>query len=189
MVKAAFLDRDDTLIKDIGYTFRTNDLVWKTNAILALSILSFAGYRLIVITNQSGIARGYFTEKEMNTFHQYMNNDLKQKTGIEIDKFYHCPHHSKGNIKKYRKKCSCRKPGTKLYKKAISDYDINVSHSMVIGNNYSDITPAYDLGVETAYLFKNDNKADAHYSNKVVHVKNWTEVIKNIENISDFVSK
>ena len=74
-IKAAFLDRDNTLIKDNGYTFCTNDLIWETDAILCLSLLHSIGYKLIVITNQSGIARGYYSEEKMNAFHKFMNND------------------------------------------------------------------------------------------------------------------
>ena len=78
--KAAFLDRDNTLIKDNGYTFCTDDLIWEPDAILCLSLLYSIGYKLIVITNQSGIARGYYTEEEMNVFHENLNSDLKQKS-------------------------------------------------------------------------------------------------------------
>jgi len=79
MVKAAFLDRDSTLIKDNGYTFRADDLIWEQDAIKGLALLYSSGYKLIVITNQSGIARGYYTEEKMNVFHKFMNDDLKKK--------------------------------------------------------------------------------------------------------------
>ena len=83
MVKVAFLDRDGTIIKDSGYTFRIDDLTWVPDAITGLSFLVSIGYKIIVITNQSGIARGYYTEGEMNTFHQFMNGDLKKKRGLQ----------------------------------------------------------------------------------------------------------
>ena len=139
MIKAAFIDRDSTLIKDNGYTFRATDLIWEKDAIAGLSVLDSRGYKLIVITNQSGIARGYYTEDKMNAFHKFMNNDLKKKAGIIIEKFYHCPHHPDGNIKQYSKSCNCRKPGDELFQKAISDFSIETNHSIVIGNNLSDI--------------------------------------------------
>ena len=127
MVKAALLDRDSTLIKDNGYTFRPIDLIWVKDAIEGLSLLDSMGYKLIVITNQSGIARGYYTEREMKAFHQFMNGDLKKKAGITIEKFYHCPHHPDGKIKQYRLNCNCRKPGGELFKKAILDFGCNNS--------------------------------------------------------------
>ena len=119
MVKVALLDRDSTLIIDKGYIFCADDLIWEQNAIAGLSLLDSMGYKLIVITNQSGIARGYYTENKMNAFHKFMNDDLKQKAGIIIEKFYHCPHHPDGDIKRYSKSCNCRKPGDELFQKAI----------------------------------------------------------------------
>ena len=103
MVKAALLDRDSTLIKDNGYTYRPIDLIWEKDAIAGLALLYSMGYKLIVITNQSGIARGYYSEEKMNAFHKFMNNDLKQKAGIIIEKFYHCPSHPAGVIQIYKK--------------------------------------------------------------------------------------
>ena len=143
MIKVALLDRDNTLIKDNGYTFRPIDLIWVKDAIEGLSLLDSMGYKLIVITNQSGIARGYYSEEKMNAFHKFMNNDLKKKAGIIIEKFYHCPHHPNGEIERYSKSCSCRKPGDELFQKAILDFSIETNQSIGIGNNVSEIIPAF----------------------------------------------
>ena len=184
MVKAAFLDRDKTLIQDKGYTFRTDDLIWEQDAIAGLAALHSIGYKLIVITNQSGIARGYYNEEEMNAFHMFMNNDLKQKEGIVIEKFYHCPHHPDGNIKKYSKNCDCRKPCDELFQKAILEFSIDTSQSIVIGNNSSDIIPAIKRGISSGFLLndkKNKNPPTNYWPN-ILLVNNWIEIINDLNN-------
>ena len=186
MVKAAFLDRDSTLIKDNGYTFRPIDLIWVKDVIEGLSLLDSMGYKLIVITNQSGIARGYYSEEKMNAFHKFMNNDLKQKAGIIIKKFYHCPHHPDGKIKQYSQICNCRKPGDELFKKAISDFSIETKHSIVVGNNLSDIIPAINRGVNKSFLL-NTNNSNRPYENDWPNIKivnNWIEIIDALNNMS-----
>ena len=184
MIKAAFLDRDNTLIKDYGYTFCATDLIWEKDAIAGLSLLYSMGYKLIIITNQSGIARGYYTEKKMNAFHKFMNNDLKQKAGIIIEKFYHCPHHPDGNIKKYSKSCNCRKPGDKLFQKAILDFSIETNQSIVIGNNLSDIIPAINRGINEGFLLYNNdsNRPMENDWPNIMIVNNWMEIIDGINN-------
>ena len=180
MVKVAFLDRDGTLIKDSGYTFRIDDLMWVPDAIAGLSFLVSLGYKIIVITNQSGIARGYYTEGEMKAFHQFMNGDLKKKAGITIEKFYHCPHHPDGKIKQYRLNCNCRKPGGELFKKAILDFSITTKESIVIGNNVTDIIPAINQGINKGFLLYN-NCNDQHLENdlsNIMIVNNWFEIIE-----------
>ena len=183
-IKAAFLDRDNTLIKDNGYTFCTDDLIWAPDAILCLSLLYSIGYKLIVITNQSGIARGYYTEEDMDTFHTFMNKDLIEKTGIMIDKFYHCPHFPNGDIKQYSKSCNCRKPGDELFQKAILDFSIEPNQSIVIGNKVSDIIPAINQGINKGFLLQNNGNNEPledDWSNIII-VNNWSEIIKNINN-------
>ena len=186
MVKAALIDRDSTLIKDKGYTFRADELIWEQNAIAGLSLLDSMGYKLIVITNQSGIARGYYTEKKMNTFHTIMNDDLKQKAGIVIEKFYHCPHHPDGKLKQYSTSCICRKPGDELFQKAISDFSIETNHSLVIGNNLSDIIPAVNQGINKGYLLYNNGSITL--MNKewpyIKVVNNWMGIIESLNDKS-----
>ena len=96
--KAVFLDRDNTLIYDKGYTNKPDDLKWIPGSINCLQSFSSKGFKLIVITNQSGVARGYYNEKELHRFHIFMNAELFQQTNIFIDKFYYCPHFLDGKI-------------------------------------------------------------------------------------------
>ena len=184
MVKAALLDRDSTLIKDNGYTFRPIDLIWEKDAIAGLALLYSMGYKLIVITNQSGIARGYYSEEKMNAFHKFMNNELIQKAGIIIEKFYHCPHHPDGNVKQYSKSCNCRKPRDELFQMAIHDFSIETNHSLVIGNHSSDIVPAINQGINRGFILYNtdNNTPQQNDWSNIMSVNNWMEIIENLKN-------
>ena len=181
MNKAIFLDRDNTLIVDTGYIYKIADLKWKKGAKTSLAKFAQNGYKLIVITNQSGVARGYYTEEEVNIFHKYMNDDLFKSNGLIIDKYYFSPYHPDGTLDKYRKQSNCRKPGDLLFKKAIDEFNIIASDSIVIGDKYSDIKPAFNCGVQKAYLFYNNNRIDNSPNIKVV--KTWEEIMNNIETL------
>lgn len=179
--QAVFLDRDNTLIEDTGYVYKTSDLKWKNGAKSALVHLSKMGFVLIVITNQSGVARGYYTEEDVNYFHHYMNEDLFKSKGCRIDKFYFSPFHPEGIVDIYKKHSNCRKPGNELFKKAIKEYNISTSQSIAIGNNNSDIEPALNCGVGRAYLFDNNYNSTIKNQRKLTVVKNWQEIITHIK--------
>ena len=182
MNKAVFLDRDNTLIEDKGYVYKKEDLKWKVGAKEALEIFSKKGYTLIVVTNQSGVARGYYTEDEVVEFHENMNNDLFNIHGIKIDKFYYSPFHPSGIVVRYRKQSNCRKPGNALFKKAIEEFNISTSNSIAIGDNTTDLIPAVSLNFNKAYLIGNaiNLKIEEPLKNKVTAVKNWNEIISDL---------
>jgi D,D-heptose 1,7-bisphosphate phosphatase len=100
-------------------------------------------YLIIVITNQSGIARGFFTEEDLAIINLWMRNELK------VDDIYYCPHHKEKGMGIYRQDCNCRKPRNGLYLKAIQKYDINVKESYAIGDKITDLIPAKELGIKT----------------------------------------
>ena len=104
---------------------------------------------------------------------------------IFIDKFYYCPHLLDGKIAKYKKKCDCRKPGNKLFKQAITDLFIDTANSIVIGDNITDIIPAFELGVCKGYLLHNNpnfNSLRSKYpKKKIITVNNWDGILKNYE--------
>ena len=118
----------------------------------------------------------------MNAFHKFMNNDLKQKAGIIIEKFYHCPHHPDGVLKQYSKSCKCRKPDDELFQNAISDFSIETNKSLVIGNNVSDIIPAINRGINKGFLLNNSNIPLKKDWSKIIIVNNWMEIIENLNN-------
>ena len=137
MNKAIFLDRDGTINVDKKYLSKIEDFEYLSGAIEGLKLLQDAGYLLIIITNQSGIARGYYTEDDFSKLNDWMIQNLKSR-GIEISKVYYCPHHLDGKIEKYRVDCNCRKPKLGLYQKAIEDFDIDLSESWTIGDKLRD---------------------------------------------------
>lgn len=138
MNKAIFLDRDGTINADKAYLSRIKDFEYVPGVIEGLRMLQQVGFLLIVVTNQSGIARGYFTEEDFLRLNEWMLSDLRNK-GIEISKVYYCPHHPDGKIEKYRKDCVCRKPRLGMYEQAIQEFDIDISHSYAIGDKLRDL--------------------------------------------------
>jgi len=109
--KAVFLDRDGVINEDFGYVHKIENFYIYDEVFPALKKLQDAGFKLIVITNQSGIGMGYYTEEDFKKVNEYMLKTLKER-GINIDKVYYCPHHPEGTVPEYRMKCNCRKPGT-----------------------------------------------------------------------------
>lgn len=132
MNKAVFLDRDGTINIDYGYVYEIKKFKYLPNAIKGLKILNDLGYLLIIVTNQSGIGRGYYTIADFNKLNDYMLNDLKEK-GVNIAKVYMCPHTDND-------KCSCRKPEVSLFYQAIKEFDIDLSKSYLIGDKERDLS-------------------------------------------------
>ena len=140
-----FLDRDGTINVDRGYTHRPEDMAFLPGAVEGLRLLREAGFILTVVTNQSGVARGYYAEEDVRAFHDEMNRRLGEQ-GVRIDGFYFCPHHPEGVVPRYRIHCECRKPGDALHRRAIADHDIDPGRSFAIGDNVADLEPALALG-------------------------------------------
>lgn len=132
MNKAVFLDRDGTINIDYGYVYEIDKFKFIPGVIEALKILNDLGYILIIITNQSGIGRKYFTEEQFNKLNNYMLEELK-KHNINISKVYYCPHIDSDN-------CQCRKPKLELFYKAVNEFNIDLTSSYVIGDKERDLS-------------------------------------------------
>lgn len=146
-LKAVFLDRDGTLNVDVNYLYKIEDFAWVLEAREALAYLVQQGYTLFVITNQSGIARGYYTIAQMEQLHEHMNQELAQ-VGAHIEKFYYCPHHQKeGVLPEYVKDCDCRKPKPGMLLQAMAEYDIDKAASLMIGDSKRDVEAAEAAGI------------------------------------------
>lgn len=144
---AAFLDRDGVLNVDYGYTHRPEQLAWTKNAREAVLALNNAGYLVIVVTNQAGIAHGYYSEEDMRAFHQRMQSELAE-IGAHIDAFYHCPFHPDAVTDRYRHPGHAdRKPNPGMILKAKRDWAIRDAGSFLIGDSSSDIEAALRAGV------------------------------------------
>jgi D-glycero-D-manno-heptose 1,7-bisphosphate phosphatase len=138
---AAFLDRDGVLNVDHGYVHRPEQLEWVAGALESVRILNEAGYYVLVITNQSGVARGFFDEAAVNSFHAHMQKALAGKSA-HIDAFYYCPHHPEGTVKAFAMACTCRKPRTGMLEQAAREWPIDVNRSFFIGDNDADMAAA-----------------------------------------------
>ena len=134
--KCFFFDRDNTLINDKGYTYKKKDLRWKLGVTSAIKFLNSKNFLVIVITNQSGVARGYFKEKDVKAFHNYMNEQLIIKEAV-INDFFYCPFHIKG-IGKYKKNSPDRKPNDGMIKKAVKKWNIDLKKSFFVGDSLED---------------------------------------------------
>lgn len=151
---AAFLDRDGVLIHDCGYPHRPDQLQMMQGAATAVKRLNDAGYVTVIVTNQSGVARGYFSEETMHAFHDLLLAELA-KGGARIDAVYHCPFHEKAVQDKYRHADHPdRKPNPGMLLRAAKDHDLDLSQtSLMIGDNTSDTEAATRAGVR-GYLFE-----------------------------------
>jgi D,D-heptose 1,7-bisphosphate phosphatase len=138
--KCIFFDRDNTLIHDKGYVFKKKDLKWKPGAVKAIKLLNKLNFLVIVITNQSGVAKGYFEENDVINFHNHMNKMLKIKKAF-INDFYYCPFHQRG-FGKYKKVSIDRKPNNGMLKKAIKKWNIDINKSYFVGDSVVDLKAA-----------------------------------------------
>ena len=189
MKKVIFLDRDGTINVEKDYIYKSEDLVFEEGTIEALKTFKNLGYILIVISNQSGIARGYFTEEDLNIFNNNMNEILK-KNGIEITEFYCCPHHPDG-IGEYKKVCECRKPNNKMIEDAIKKYNIDREKSYMIGDKTSDIGAGLKSNlktvlVKTGYGLKDMEKIDKNETLVCENLKDFSEILKR-EKLNDLL--
>lgn len=151
MHKAIFLDKDGTLLHDLPYNVNPSLITWQQDVFDALKMLAEKGYLLVIITNQSGVARGLFEEKDLLTLEKAMRNTLSEH-GISLAGFYYCPHHLDGKIKKYTFDCDCRKPKPGMLLQAAKDLKIDLSASWMIGDTQSDVEAGNKAGCKTILI-------------------------------------
>lgn len=146
MRKAIFLDRDGVINKDYGYVGRISDFEFLPRTIDALAKLKAQGWLLVLVTNQSGIARGMYTEQDFHELTTYMQNMLRAHHA-EFDRVYFCPHHPNASIGVYRQDCSCRKPKPGMLLQAAEELQIELESSWMVGDHASDLKAAAAAGV------------------------------------------
>ncbi|WP_457568891.1 D-glycero-alpha-D-manno-heptose-1,7-bisphosphate 7-phosphatase [Desulfurobacterium sp.] len=146
MQKAVFLDRDNTLIEDDGYIHEPEKVKLLSGVGEGLKLLKEAGFLLIVISNQSGIGRGYFKEEDFHAVNKKLNQ-LLERYNVQIDDFFFCPH-------KPDEGCSCRKPEIGLFLRAAEKWNINLKESFMIGDKISDVEAGNRAGCKESYLVK-----------------------------------
>ena len=149
--RAVFIDRDGTLNEDIGYVSAPDELVIYPWAAEAVRMINESGLLTIVITNQSGIARGMYSEATLGSIHSRMIEELASK-GARIDAVYYCPHHPDVGDARYRTACDCRKPRTGMLDRAAREHDVDLAQSFVIGDKASDMKLAENAGARAALV-------------------------------------
>lgn len=143
---AVFLDRDGVLTREKGYVCSAKELEIFVYTAGCIKEIRQKGYYAIVVTNQSGVARGLFTEQDLAEMNKY----LLEETGV--DAVYYCPHHPHGKIERYKQECQCRKPGTGMIEAAVRDFEIDIAASWLIGDRAGDILAGKRAGVGTILL-------------------------------------
>ncbi len=151
MNKAIFLDRDGVIVKDKNYTFKIKDLEFVQNSIKGLKKLNQENYKLIIITNQSGIGRGFYAEKDYFKFRFELYKRLRNK-GITISAEYFCPHHPEKALRKYKRDCNCRKPKSGMLEKAAKDFNLNLEKCWFIGDRMTDIKCGKKVDCKTIHV-------------------------------------
>lgn len=158
MAKAVFIDRDGTINKEVNYLFKPSDFEFIPGAADAIKVFHDLGYLVIVITNQAGVAKGYYTEDDVKTLHCYIDEQLS-KSDTYIDAYYYCPHHPEGVIPEYKTVCDCRKPAIGMIIKAKNDFydkgiDILLSESIMIGDKELDVEAGKNSGIGKCILVR-----------------------------------
>jgi D-glycero-D-manno-heptose 1,7-bisphosphate phosphatase len=149
--RAVFLDRDGTLIEEAGYLDRIDRISLFPYTIDAVRLLNRAGLAVIVVSNQSGVARGFFDEGFVQATHRHLSSVLSTG-GAAVDAFYYCPHHPEGTVAAYRRACDCRKPGPGLLEQAARDHAIDLAHSVVVGDRTNDIESGLAAGARSVLV-------------------------------------
>jgi D-glycero-D-manno-heptose 1,7-bisphosphate phosphatase len=146
MDKALFLDRDGIINVDKHYLYKPEDVEFIPGIFKLCRLFQDKGFLIIVVTNQSGIARGFYTEQDFQTLTNWLSDQFAQR-GIEITATYHCPHHPD-----ITGECECRKPKIGMLKKAIERFNIDVKNSLMIGDKISDVKAALSAGLTLPVL-------------------------------------
>jgi len=159
--RAVFLDRDGTVIRDAHYIKDPRQVELIAGVPEGLALLRDAGYALVVVTNQSGIGRGFFTETDYAAVRDRLA-ELLATHGVQLTASYHCPHHPEADGP-----CECRKPGTLLYRRAIEEHGLDATQSVAIGDRWRDIAPLCSLGGR-GILVPNESTPDADIADALV---------------------
>ena len=181
--KAIFLDRDGTINEDVGYLYNIEDLEFIAGSLDAMRLLQ-KDFHLFVITNQSGIARGYYTESDLAEIHHTLDKMLRAQ-GVVIDGYYYCPHHPDEGNPPYHKSCSCRKPALGMLRQAASEHDLDITDAIFIGDSINDIRCGLALNgrvilVRTGYGRETESIIEENWIGRVTVCDNLAEAAEKI---------
>ena len=159
MTKAVFLDRDGTINEEVSYLSRIDQVKILPRAAKAIKLLKEHGFLAIILTNQSGAARGYFSIQTLEDIHNHLKNELLRE-GAAIDAIYYCPHHPDAG-------CSCRKPKTEMIERAKVTFDIDLASSFMIGDRLLDLETGYRVGCRTVLVMT------GYGTKEIKEIKKW----------------
>jgi D-glycero-D-manno-heptose 1,7-bisphosphate phosphatase len=162
MKPAVFIDRDGTINEQRGYINHVSRFILLPGVGQAIYLLNKNDYLVVVTSNQSGVAQGYFPVELVHETHELMKRELA-KDNAYLDGVYFCPHHPNGVVSGYNKQCTCRKPGTGLIEKAASDLEIDMDRSFVIGDRWLDIEFARNAGIPGILVLTGYGRGDLEY--------------------------
>jgi D-glycero-D-manno-heptose 1,7-bisphosphate phosphatase len=157
---AAFIDRDGVINADLGHVHRVRDFRFVPNAVAGLRLLADSGFRLIVVTNQAGIAKGMYTEADYELLTRHMTAALEAE-GVRLAGVYYCPHHPQGVIERYAIHCACRKPAPGMLLLAAQELGLNLPGSIMIGDKISDAAAGRAAGVARTVLVESGHRLPA----------------------------
>ena len=184
---AVFIDRDGTISEEVGYVNHPSRFRVFPYSSEAIRILNDAGWLAIVITNQAGVARGYFSEDVIHKIHDQLTHDL-QDGSAKLDAIYYCAHHPSVGEPPYRLECDCRKPKTGLIQQAAKDFDIDMAASWMAGDRYSDVELARNAGLRSAFVLSGYGRGEWEYQSQAwahrpdLVCENLLEAVKSIVN-------
>jgi D-glycero-D-manno-heptose 1,7-bisphosphate phosphatase len=167
--KAAFIDRDGVINEERNYVHRIEDFVLLPGVIEGLALLRRSGYRLVVVTNQAGIARGYYGPAELERLHAHLAG-LLSAHGLQLDAIYHCPHHPQGSVPALAVECECRKPAPGMLLQAARELDLDLPSSVLIGDKLSDVQAGRAAGVgrtvivESGHALESEARSQADFT-------------------------
>lgn len=162
MNRALFLDRDGVVNVELNYLYKIEDFKFIDGILDLCKYYQKLGYIIIIVTNQSGIARGYYTQGQFFELTSWMIGEFARH-GIKVDKVYHCPHHPD-----ISGECTCRKPSSGMLLKAQRDFEIDMLNSLLVGDKESDIEAAIHAGIKETYLFDEKNETTFSKASKIV---------------------
>lgn len=180
MRNAIFLDRDGTINIDRNYVHTKEEWQWTEGAIEAIKGFNDLGFLVIVVTNQSGIARGFYTDDDVKKLHNYINKILSINKAL-IDEYYYCPHHPQYGMKE---NCQCRKPNIGMIMKAAEEFKIDLSNSFMIGDRITDVQTAINAGVKPVIVGSDCKKHEMDsIDREIIKVTNLLDAYKKIEKL------
>jgi D-glycero-D-manno-heptose 1,7-bisphosphate phosphatase len=156
--RALFLDRDGVVNEEVGYLHRVEEVRFVEGIFSLCRTAMGLRYRLVVVTNQAGIARGYYTEADFEVLMAWMREALRAE-GIELDAVYHCPFHPEHGVGKYKREHEDRKPGTGMLRRAAREFGVELAESVMVGDRCSDVAAANSAGLRQAFLISGTEAA------------------------------